>query len=153
VARGRDKRGSHLQSVPVGQENHLWARRILAAGHENTTVKKKEKKRKEKKKKKKDEEKRKEREKGRKKSKRKGKEKRRRRGGKERKGETEEGSRGRDRGKGERAGVVGPMRTQLTRVVEKSSRRGRCTCGFVKGGRAGGFRARWDCPDDRAFFG
>jgi len=49
VARGRDKRGSHLQSVPVGQEKHLWARRILAAGHENTTVKRKEKKRKERK--------------------------------------------------------------------------------------------------------
>lgn len=30
VARGRDERGSHLQSVPVGQENHLWARRIRA---------------------------------------------------------------------------------------------------------------------------
>lgn len=44
VARGRDERGSHLQSVPVGQENHLWARRILAAGHENTTVKKKKEK-------------------------------------------------------------------------------------------------------------
>lgn len=26
VARGRDECGSHLQSVPVGQENHLWAR-------------------------------------------------------------------------------------------------------------------------------
>jgi len=150
VARGRDKRGSHLQSVPVGQEKHLWARRILAAGHENTTVKRKEKKRKEKKrkeKKKRTEEEKKEREKERKKSKGKRKEKRRRGRGKERRGET------RDRGKGERAGVVGPMRTQLTRVVEKSSRRGRCTCGFVKGGRAGGFRARWDCPDDRAFFG
>lgn len=26
VARGRDERGSHLQSVPVGQGSHLWAR-------------------------------------------------------------------------------------------------------------------------------
>lgn len=32
VARGRDERGSHLQSVLVGQENHLWARRIFAVG-------------------------------------------------------------------------------------------------------------------------
>jgi len=41
VARGRDECGSHLQSIPVGQENHLWARRILAVAHESTTVKSK----------------------------------------------------------------------------------------------------------------
>lgn len=45
VARGRDECGSHLQSVPVGQENHLWVRRILAVAHESTTVKKKIKER------------------------------------------------------------------------------------------------------------
>lgn len=44
VARGRDECGSHLQSIPVGQENHLWARRILAVAHESTTVKSKRKK-------------------------------------------------------------------------------------------------------------
>lgn len=44
VARGRDECGSHLQSVPVGQENHLWVRRVLAVAHESTTVKKVKKK-------------------------------------------------------------------------------------------------------------
>jgi len=107
VARGRDKRGSHLQSVPVGQENHLWARRILAAGHENTTVKRKEKKRKEKKKKKKrrgkEKRARERKEEEQKKGKREEKEKR-RKGAERRDGRRIAGKRSRKRGKSGRSG-------------------------------------------------
>lgn len=46
VARGRDECGSHLQSVPVGQENHLWARRILCGRTREHDGKKKKKERK-----------------------------------------------------------------------------------------------------------
>lgn len=44
VARGRDECGSHLQSVPVGQENHLWARRIRTRERDVEIKKKKRRK-------------------------------------------------------------------------------------------------------------